>query len=241
MYASTIIKQAESWLGRNEADGSHKEIIDIYNRIRPLARGYKVKYTDSWCATFVSAVAIQCNATDIIPLECSCGQMISLASQKGIWREDDTYVPAIGDIIMYDWDDSGKGDNKGWPDHVGYVVSVKNGIIKVIEGNLNNKVAYREIEVNGRYIRGYICPEYKAEPKDSTPSKTYVDIKAERLVKGSKGDAVKALQTLLGSLAIDGSFGDKTLAAVKDFQKKNNIGVDGIVGAITWGKLLGAN
>ena len=67
--ASEIIKQAQSWLGRKESDGSHKEIIDVYNSHKPLARSYTVKYTDAWCATFVTAVAIKCNATDIIPKE----------------------------------------------------------------------------------------------------------------------------------------------------------------------------
>ena len=58
---------------------------------------------------------------------------------------------------------------------------------------------------------------------------------------GSKGDEVKTLQTQLNAngynLAVDGSFGNKTLAAVKDYQQKNNLAVDGIVGNNTWGAL----
>lgn len=54
-----VIQQAEKWLGYNEGDGTFKVIIDIYNADTPLARGYKVKYTDEWCATFVSACAIE--------------------------------------------------------------------------------------------------------------------------------------------------------------------------------------
>ena len=46
-YASKVVGQAQSWLGYNEADGSHKQIIDTYNAHKPLARGYKVKYTDA--------------------------------------------------------------------------------------------------------------------------------------------------------------------------------------------------
>lgn len=86
----------------------------------------------------------------------------------------------------------------------------------------------------------------KAETVPEKPNKTYVDIKAERLVKGSTGVAVKALQTLLvaygyASFNVDSIFGDKTLAAVKDFQKKNGLEIDGIVGVKTWSKLLGTN
>lgn len=62
---------------------------------------------------------------------------------------------------------------------------------------------------------------------------------------GSKGDEVKELQTALNnagySLDVDGSFGSKTQAAVKDYQKKNNLAVDGIVGNNTWGSLLGSS
>ena len=58
---------------------------------------------------------------------------------------------------------------------------------------------------------------------------------------GAKGDDVKTLQQKLNSsgynLAVDGQFGPKTQAAVKDYQKKNNLAVDGIVGKNTWGTL----
>ena len=70
-YASKIVEQAKAWIGKNESDGSFKEIIDIYNSHKPLARGYAVKYTDEWCATTITALAIKCNAVDIIPKECS--------------------------------------------------------------------------------------------------------------------------------------------------------------------------
>lgn len=64
------------------------------------------------------------------------------------------------------------------------------------------------------------------------------------LRKGSRGDEVKELQTLLNSsgnygLREDGVFGDKTLAAVRDYQKRNGLTTDGIAGANTLGKLRG--
>lgn len=58
---------------------------------------------------------------------------------------------------------------------------------------------------------------------------------------GSSGEDVKKLQRELNkngySLDVDGQFGSKTQAAVKDYQKKNNLSVDGIVGKKTWGSL----
>ena len=161
--ASAVLAQARAWIGCNEADGTHKQIIDVYNSHKPLARGYAVKYTDAWCATFVSAVAIKCGLTDIIPTECGCGKMIELFQAKGEWDEKDTRTPAPGEIIFYDWQDSGVGDNTGNPDHVGIVESIRNGTITVIEGNISNAVGRRTLAVNGKYIRGYGVPKYDAE------------------------------------------------------------------------------
>lgn len=62
---------------------------------------------------------------------------------------------------------------------------------------------------------------------------------------GSRGSDVTELQKLLNkngySLDTDGIFGSKTQAAVKDYQKKNGLSVDGIVGKNTWGSLTKAN
>lgn len=62
---------------------------------------------------------------------------------------------------------------------------------------------------------------------------------------GSKGSDVTELQKLLNqngyNLDPDGVFGSKTQAAVKDYQQKNNLSVDGIVGKNTWGALTSAS
>ena len=164
-----VISIAVSWYGKKEADGSHRSIIDLYNGHTPLARGYKVRYTDAWCATYGSAVAIAAGYTDIIPTECGCGQMIAAFRAMNRWVENDAYIPSPGDYIFYDWDDTGAGDCTGWPEHVGIVVSVFGDVIKVIEGNKDDAVGYREIKVNGRYIRGYGVPDYGAKVVSKTP------------------------------------------------------------------------
>lgn len=163
-----IVNQAKSFIGCKEKDGSFKKIIDTYNSHKPLARGYKVKYTDEWCATFVSAIAILCKVTDIMFTECSCAKMVELYKNKGKWQETDSYVPKAGDIIMYDWEDNGKGDNTGRPNHVGIVSGVTGSVITVIEGNFNESVRYRTINVNAKYIRGYCLPNYSSKA-DTTP------------------------------------------------------------------------
>lgn len=167
---SSVVNQAKAWLGKKESNGSHKEIIDIYNDHKPLARGYKMKYTDSWCAAFVSAVAIKCGYTAIIPTECGCEQMIELFKGLGEWQENDAYKPSAGDVIFYDWDDSGSGDNTGWTDHVGIVEKVSGNTITVIEGNKGDAVARRTIQVNGVTIRGYGVPKYDGSGASSGSS-----------------------------------------------------------------------
>ena len=61
---------------------------------------------------------------------------------------------------------------------------------------------------------------------------------------GAKGSSVTELQKLLNNngynLSVDGDFGAKTQAAVKDYQQKNGLAVDGIVGTNTWGALTNA-
>lgn len=174
-YASKVVEQAQAWLGSKEGSAGHKAIIDVYNAHKPLARGYKVKYTDAWCATFVSSVAIKLGYTDIIPTECSCSKMIELLKKLGTWIENENRTPNPGDIIFYDWQDKGTGDNAGSPDHVGIVEKVANGKITVIEGNYDgvnadsiDGVERREISVNARYIRGYGVPKYD-KPATSQP------------------------------------------------------------------------
>lgn len=164
-----VVGIMQGWVGCKESDGSHKKIIDIYNSHKPLARGYAVKYTDAWCATTVSAAAIEAGLTDIIPTECGCNQMISLFSNLGEWQENDGYVPAPGDVIFYDWQDSGSGDNRGSADHVGIVEKVVGSTITVIEGNKSDSVSRRNLVVNGKYIRGYGVPKYSS--KATAPSK----------------------------------------------------------------------
>ena len=163
-YAKEVVKQAKAWLGKKEADGSFKVIIDTYNKQKPLPLGYAVKYTDEWCATYVSAVFIKLGYTSIMPTECSCPKMIDLCKSKGIWVENENRVPNPGDIIFYDWEDNGVGDNKGAANHVGIVIESSKTYMTVIEGNYQEAVRERTVAVNGKYIRGFAVPKYDKEP-----------------------------------------------------------------------------
>ena len=236
-----IIKQAQAWVGLNEKAGTHKIIIDTYNSHKPLARGYTAKYSDEWCAIFITALAVKCGATDIIPKECSCTKMIELAKAKGIWVETDNYKASPADLILYDWqDNSGTKDNVGAVEHIGIIEKVEGNTFTVIEGNKGEAVARRTVAVDGKYIRGFIVPKYATNR---------VVVELTELRKGATGNEVKTVQRLLLALGfkmrnglttygVDGSFGTATENAVKNFQNAKGLMQDGIVGTNTWAALL---
>lgn len=184
--AKAIIDTMASWIGKDRAKGTHKDIIDLYNSYKPLARGYKVKYTDEYCAVTVSAAFIKNKAVDLIGgTECSVQRLIEdCFIPKGIWNEDGRITPKAGYIICYNWDDTTQ-PNDGWADHVGVVEKVASGKITVIEGNISGKVGRRTIAVGAGTIRGYACPKYgKEEQKEEPKEETTLEL----VYKTMKGD-----------------------------------------------------
>lgn len=172
MKEKDLRRLAPDWLAEykdiKEGSAKHKEILKAYNDSKICTR-YKMTTGDAWCATAVSAAFIATGQAGKAGsgalfqcVECSCAMMINLAKEQGIWTENDAYTPQVGDVILYDWQDSGSGDNKGVPDHVGIVYSVSGKNFRVIEGNIHDTVGFRDMQVNGRYIRGYITPNYAA-------------------------------------------------------------------------------
>lgn len=153
------VAQAMSWAGNPNA---HAEIVELYNRQNPLPRGWKMRMVDDWCAATCTAISVKLGLLDIMPGECSVGQMMELYQRMGRWVEDDAYTPKPGDLVCYDWQDSGVGDNMGWPDHIGMIVAVNGSNMTVAEGNMMGGVmGTKSLIVNARYIRGYCCPDYE--------------------------------------------------------------------------------
>jgi len=199
--ASEVIKLAQSWIGKNESDGSFKEIIDIYNSQKTLPRGVRLNYANEWCAATISALAIKLGCTDIMPTECGCQKMIEKYKGIGCWQEDESITPKVGYIIFYDWQDNGKGNNTGWADHVGIVESVSNGKITIIEGNYNRKVARRTLEVNATKIRGYGMPKYEAEATVEAKPSTIVSTSNSEYYPKYTGNS-PSLDTILEAIGV---------------------------------------
>ena len=152
-----------AWVGGTKGSKKHLEILAVYNGHKPLARGYKVQVKDAYCATTVSAAYIRAGISEYTGTECGVEKFIAIARSKGIWVENDAHTPKIGDACVYDWQDSGVGDCTGAGDHIGIVTTVSGNTFTVTEGNMSGgKIGTRKMQVNGRYIRGFICPDFAA-------------------------------------------------------------------------------
>lgn len=192
-----VVDLALSWVGKNEKDGSYKEIIDIYNNYSgPFPRGVRMQYGWAWCACTWSALAVSLGYTEVMPIEISCGELIERAKEIGVWIEDDSYCPLPGDGILYDWQDSGVGDNQGWPDHVGTVVSTTDKEITVVEGNKSDAVGVRTIPINGKFIRGFIAPKFMDE-ETIAPVVKRVEEVANEVLSGLWGNGAARKDALI--------------------------------------------
>lgn len=231
------VKWLKGFLGAPKKGTKHQKILDVFNN-SGLYTKYKMTLNDPHCATTVSAAFIATNLTSIFPcISCSCGEMIEKAKKAGIWEERDDYVPKVGDVILYDWDDNGKGDDKGAPEHVGIAAEILNGKkFAVYEGNTVNYAAgTRTMEVNGRYIRGYILPNYKSLATKELP---ILEKKGYKLGDKTRGVfAFKELLLIAHKLGIvsnkvdeNATFGKGTEKAVNKLLKNVGYRQNGIAG-----------
>lgn len=204
---------ADDWVGANEKEGSHKKIIDLYNTQAFPPRGYKVKYTDAWCAAFVSAIGIKMGISHILLPECGVGEMMAQYKRATFFKKPDHYTPKPGDLIVYDWDGNGSGN------HIGIVEWVWGNNLTVLEGNYNNAVGRRQLKLGSKAILGYCVPDYRS---------------LEGMV-----DSVKRVQLYLNifycaGLHTDGICGPKTKKAlISALQTELKVTSDGIYGPQT--------
>lgn len=195
-----IVAVAKSYIGTCGGSSAHADILHYFNSVKPM--GYTAHKSDPWCAEFVSACAIQAfgktAAKKFFPLSAACVYIINNAIEMNIWVESDKYIPEAGDWILYDWNDSGKGDNKGQPDHVGIVEYYKAGYIHVIEGNMGaepGKCGRRKLRIDGRYIRGFVTPDYN---RIRVNKKSNEDI-AKEVIAGKWGNGRERKEKLIAA------------------------------------------
>lgn len=206
--AQDVLNVMRSWLGYNEVNGKFRQIIDLYNSVKPLPRGYAVQYHDEWCDTTVSAAGIKAGCSDLIGRECGCEQHVKIFQSMGIWIENGTIVPKPGDIILYNWDQSYQPNN-GYSDHIGFVESVSNGQITCIEGNKGEAVARRVLSVGNGNIRGYARPKYSGGDT----------VTADKILDGFTAHDKKG-ETITGTCKYDVDSSDATAAVAEILQGK---------------------
>lgn len=239
--AELVAAIATSYLGTTKRSEKHKEIINAFNSAKP--DGYTAKLSDAWCAEAWTAFQIMAgNNQKEVPMSCNCNTIIAKAKNMSEWKEDESIVPKIGWGCLYDWQD-GKNyknyNNKGSADHIGTIVDVDSKYIYVVEGNMgsNSVCGKRAVLKNGRFLRGFVAPNYtKLSQVNHKPTTPYSGKLPKNDVQyGASGSDVKKVQTFLNwilgyKLDCDGNAGRKTIQAVIDYQYAYGLVTDGIFG-----------
>ena len=206
-----------------------------------------------WCDLFTDAAFIHCFGLETAaamtyqPIgdgSAACWRSAQFFKEHGAFSQ----YPEAGDVVFF--------YVNGAINHQGIVESVSGGIVHTIEGNSSDSVARRAYSVGVSNIAGYGRPDWEAaatehtesdeKPKDpDAPRLGTVTVELPILTNGMGGNAVAAMQGILhyqkyslGVCGVDGEFGVATLAAVRNFQTRNDLDRDGIVGEATWAKLL---
>lgn len=261
-YASKLIETAQAEVGylekKSNSNLSSKTANAGYNNYTKYANDFDKRYPNfyngkkngySWCDVFVDWCFVKAfgvdNALKLLgqPLKsCGAGCSWSVRYFKNINRFYKT--PKVGDQIFFK-------DSNGDPCHTGIVYKVTATTVYTIEGNTSSSkgvianggaVEKKKYSINYNRIYGYGRPKYDSEPKKKTYSGKFPTLpKKGYLTKGDNGTQVERLQMFLNwygdyKLTVDGDFGTKTHAAVKDFQKKNSLEVDGLFGKMSLAK-----
>ncbi len=168
-----------------------------------------------------------------------------------VWRDYDSYVGKavlLGGTVSYLWTSDGTTgycdfalDIEGNPDHWTEIyghASMDEAVVALGEENL--------------LVFGYVLPKYEWSDETGTYENPIVQFVAmervgfetRRLSKGSKGDAVVALQKRLAALgyydgAFDGDYGNGTKSAVTAFQTAEGLPADGVASLRTLYVLYG--
>ena len=266
-YASKVISIAEAEVGYLEkaspnnlddktANAGSKNYTKYARDLDAIPHFYNfAKQGYAWCDIFVDWIFVQAFGVEAAKkLLCqpddSYGAGCLFSSRYYKWNNQfHTSNPIPGDQIFF-W--NAKKDDVA---HTGLVYKVDDSYVYTIEGNTSGAsgvvangggVCKKKYKLTYDRIYGYGRPAYDVEVKEETKTEEGCNVNVPVLRKGSKGNAVKAMQTLLigykyscGAYGADGDFGSATDSAVRRYQKDHGLVIDGICGPATWRKLLG--
>lgn len=229
---------------KNAGSGNYTKYARDLDAIPGFFNGKKNGY--AWCSTFVSWCFMTAYGAEMAKKMLyqpgnSLAAGVNYAAQyfKAAGRYYDT--PMRGDQIFF--------GSKGKYTHTGIVTTVGDTYVYTIEGNTNGAsevvpngggVCRKSYRLSHPNIYGYGRPNYDLVKEDE------VIVTLTVLKKGDKGPLVKTAQALLmkkhsvscGIYGADGDYGNATVKAVKHFQEKKGLTVDGVIGQKTWEALL---
>lgn len=192
--------------------------------------------TAPWCAIFVYYCLAHTGGKELMSgckNKAYCPSIWNWAKAKGYTISKGSKAK-YGDLVLFDW------QKDGVCDHIGFILEDNGNTVDTLEGNTSSTsngnggcVQYRTRSKS--VIKGYVrLPYAKAKKRYYTgklpklPKRTYFK-------EGDKGGEVKKLQKFLNwygnyKLATDGIYGVKTAEAVRRFEAKERITVDGEYG-----------
>ena len=246
--AKDVMNKAISYLNTKESPANSNNVIfntDYYGK-KVSGSAYP------WCCAFVwdifrlagaSSLFYDGKKTAYCPTVESWGKSNKLTVDKNKGK--------YGDIVLFDF------YGKGVSCHIGLIVQKNSdGTYKTIEGNTavgnddnGGCVMYRTRSKSS--IRCIIRPKYTSKSTTTTSSTTKKETKptvAKPTIKNSsKGTQVKYLQQDLNylgykgadgkKLTVDGITGKNVVYAIKQFQKKYKLTVDGVYGDKSYTKM----
>lgn len=196
-------------------------------------------YNTEWCALFVSKALNEYGYTLKGPEVYSCTAQMNHWIGKGLWNDGITGIDKDC-IVYYDWDMTGDCD------HVGFIYEKNGSTIHTIEGNTIGGTWW-ETSVNRMYrgvfrsIRGYVrlSDIFSERNGNIKPTTYYGKYHTSRDTTG-KCQLIQHMLNVTNNAGLveDGIIGDNTDIAVKEFQDKHHLEIDGIVGDETLFKLV---
>ena len=219
-----VIETAESYEGAKEGSKKYTELIKAFEETG-------LKYDGAGCTEIILGIFIKALGLSLTK------QLIPLSNyaydQATKWKKlSDS--PKPGCIVYF-----GSGDI----DHEELVLDVRGNKLTTLDGNHNHQIIKKTRYTTDRSIKGYGIPAYFNNKAENLNTWTSAAIQSLSISKGATGPIVLWLQEFLTYQDIytgwlDGVFGDATDTAVRIYQKKHKLLVDGVCARYFWSEVL---
>lgn len=229
-------KATNAQLDSKTANAGYNNYTKYWRDIYPAYQG------QAWCACFISWIMMTTFGLKTAKKLLKHWPYVYCPSMRDYFT---LYAnPQVGDIVIF--------KHNGVFTHTGLVIKVQGDKFWTIEGNTsgasgivaNGGGVCQKSYYNSQLPGTKFCrPDYSivTSIKSGSSTNTSTTVTKNWIEYGDKGNDVKTLQTKLNKvgykLEVDGICGNATVAAIKDFQKKYNLAVDGQAGKNTITKL----